>query len=40
MQVKYLIMEPDCRFIPNNQFNRRAAWNYHYNRPNYPRLLL
>lgn len=27
-------------FVPNNQFNRRAAWNYQYNKKQYRDLIL
>lgn len=37
--LKYLLIQPQSHFVPNNPFNRKAAWNFHFNRANY-RLLL
>lgn len=39
-QLKYLIIEPNCYFVPNNEYNRKAAWNYHFNRNNYRQLVI
>jgi len=39
-QLKYLIIEPNCYFVPNNPLNRKAAWNYHFNRSNFWKLII
>lgn len=39
-QLKYLMIEPNCYFVPNNQYNRKAAWNYHFNKKNYRQLVI
>jgi hypothetical protein len=26
--------------VPNNQYNRKAAWNYHFNKKNYRQLVI
>lgn len=38
--MKYLILEPNCRFVPNNDYNRKAAWNYHFNPTHYPAMII
>lgn len=38
--MKYLIIEPNCKFVPNNDYNRKAAWNYHFNKVNYGSLII
>ena len=39
-QIKYIILEPNCTFVPNNTYNRKAAWHFHYNLHNYWKLII
>ena len=34
-----MILEPNCFFVANNPHNRKAAWNFHYNKNNYQKLI-
>lgn len=38
--IKYTIIEPNLKFVPNSEFNKRAAWNYHFNKKNYAYLII
>ena len=34
-----IIVRPDCTFVADNPYNRKAAWHYTYNRENYADLI-
>lgn len=38
--IKYTIIEPNLKFVPNSELNKRAAWNYHFNKKNYSYLII
>jgi len=33
------MIQPICEFVPNNRFNRNAAWHFHFNKANYRNLI-
>ncbi len=35
-----IIVNPDCSFVADNLYNRKAAWHYIYNRANYKYLIM
>lgn len=38
--VRKVIVWPNCYFVPNNSYNRKAAWHYFYNQRNYRDLIM